>query len=96
MAHLVETMAYAGQAPWHELGNALPAKQSIDVWAQAAGMDWRIQETPVRYLASNGDSGLSGLYAEPKEFPEQKVLYRSDTQAPLSVVGSRLQRGSAA
>ena len=53
MAHLVETMAYAGQTPWHELGHALPAKQSIDVWAQAAGMDWRIQETPVRYLASD-------------------------------------------
>ena len=91
MAHLVQTMAYAGQTPWHELGNALPAKQSIDVWAQAAGMDWRIQETPVRYLATDADSGLSGLYAEPKEFPEQKVLYRSDTQAPLSVVGSRYQ-----
>ena len=94
MAHLVETMAYTGQTPWHELGHALPAKQGIDVWAQAAGMDWRIQETPVRYLASNGESAsseLSGLYAEPKEFPEQKVLYRSDTQAPLSVVGSRYQ-----
>ena len=57
MAHLIETMAYAGQTPWHELGNPLPAKQSIDVWAQAAGMDWRIQETPVRYLASDGNSG---------------------------------------
>ena len=57
MAHLIETMAYTGQTPWHELGNALPAKQSIDDWAQAAGMDWRIQETPVRYLASDGNSG---------------------------------------
>ena len=87
MAHLVETMAYAGQTPWHELGHALPAKQNIDVWAQAAGMDWRIQETPVRYLATDGDSGLpglSGLYAEPREFAEQKVLYRSDTQSPLA------------
>src|SRR5574344_2947504 len=91
MAHLVETMAYTGQTPWHELGNALPAKQSIDVWVKAAGMDWRIKETPVRYLATDDDTGLSGLYAEPKEFPEQKVLYRSDTKAPLSVVGSRYQ-----
>jgi hypothetical protein len=33
MAHLVETMAYTGQTPWHELGHALPVKQSIDVWA---------------------------------------------------------------
>lgn len=91
MTHLVETMAYTGRLPWHELGHALPAKQGIDVWAQAAGMDWRIQETPVRYLASDGKSGLSELYGEPKEFAEQKVLYRSDNQAPLSVVGSRYQ-----
>ncbi len=29
MAHLIETMAYTGQTPWHELGNALPPKQPI-------------------------------------------------------------------
>lgn len=66
MSHLIETMAYTGQAPWHELGNALPSKQGIDIWAKAAGMDWRIHETPVRYLATDSTSGLSGLYAEPK------------------------------
>ena len=91
MAHLIETMAYTGQTPWHELGNALPAKQGLDVWAKAAGMDWRIQETPVRYLATDGHGGMAGLYGESKEFPEQKVLYRSDTQAPLSVVSQRYQ-----
>jgi hypothetical protein len=78
MAHLVETMAYTGQTPWHELGHALPAKQSIDVWAQAAGMDWRIQETPVRYLASDADS-FQACMPSPR-VPEQKVLYRSDTK----------------
>lgn len=86
MSHLVETMAYTGQTPWHELGNALPAKQPIDVWAQAAGMQWQINETPVRYLAANGDNSL---YAEAKEFLEQKVLYRSDTKTALSVVSNR-------
>ena len=94
MSHLIETMAYTGQTPWHDLGSALPAKQSLEVWAQAAGMDWRIEETAVRYLATAAGSpafGLQGLYAEPKEFPEQKVLYRSDTQAPLSVVSQRYQ-----
>lgn len=88
MSHLVETMAYVGQTPWHKLGNVLPKKQPIDVWAQAAGMDWHIRETPVRYLACEGDSQL---YGEAMEFPEQKVLYRSDTKAPLSVVSGRYQ-----
>ena len=51
MSHLIDTMAYTGQTPWHQLGHALPKKQSIDVWSQAAGMQWKIQETPVRYMA---------------------------------------------
>ena len=48
MAHLVQTMAYVGETPWHNLGQQLPAKQPIDVWAREAGMDWTIRETPVR------------------------------------------------
>lgn len=91
MSHLIETMAYTGQTPWHQLGHALPQKQPLEVWAQAAGMQWQILETPVRYLAADGMDAASSLYAEPMEFPEQKVLYRSDTKAPLSVVSNRYQ-----
>ncbi|MDR0481123.1 MAG: DUF932 domain-containing protein, partial [Gallionellaceae bacterium] len=86
MSHLVETMAYTGQTPWHQLGHALPKKQPIDVWAQAAGMQWQIRATAVRYLATDG---IAPLYGEAMEFPEQKVLYRSDTKAALSVVSNR-------
>jgi phage/plasmid-like protein (TIGR03299 family) len=86
MSHLIDTMAYTGQTPWHQLGHALPKKQSIDVWANAAGMQWKIQETPVRYMAIGEDNAL---YGEALEFPEQKVLYRSDTHAALSVVSQR-------
>ena len=91
MSHLIETMAYIGQTPWHQLGHALPQKQPLEVWAQAAGMQWQILETPVRYLAADGMDAASSLYAEPMEYPEQKVLYRSDTKAPLSVVSNRYQ-----
>jgi phage/plasmid-like protein (TIGR03299 family) len=86
MAHLVQQMAYVGQTPWHGLGNQLPAKQSLDVWAEKAGMDWAICESSVRYLADQ-----SGPLGEIKTFDDQKVLYRSDTKAPLSVVGNRYQ-----
>lgn len=79
-------MAYIGETPWHSLGNALPAKQSIDVWAKEAGMDWNICETPVRYLTEQAGS-LGAIMS----FDDQKVLYRSDTKAALSVVGGRYQ-----
>ena len=91
-------MAYVGETPWHNLGQQLPAKQPIDVWAREAGMDWTIRETPVRYMATESasavgtSSSVSDLYGEPMEFPDQKVLYRSDTKAPLSVVSARCLR----
>lgn len=86
MAHLVDTMAYVGDTPWHQLGNPLPARQPIEVWAQAAGMNWRICETPVCYVTEQTDQRQTL-----QSFPEQKVLYRSDTETPLSVVSQRYQ-----
>lgn len=86
MAHLLQQMAYVGQSPWHELGNQLPAKQPIEVWAERAGMDWTICETPVRYMTEQAGS-LGSIMT----FDDQKVLFRSDTKAPLSVVGGRYQ-----
>ncbi|MBQ0753265.1 MAG: DUF932 domain-containing protein [Gammaproteobacteria bacterium] len=86
MAHLVEQMAYVGQTPWHGLGNQLASRQPLEVWTEQAGLDWRIKETPVRFI--DGDKGHLG---EILSFDDQKVLYRSDTQAPLSVVSQRYQ-----
>ena len=49
MAHHIDSMAYVGETPWHGLGNALTAQQPIEVWAQQAGMDWRIESSDVSY-----------------------------------------------
>ena len=73
MAHLLEKMAYLGQTPWHELGNQLPAKQPLEVWAKEAGMDWTIRETPVRFMADQ-----AGALGSIMTFEDQKVLYRSE------------------
>jgi phage/plasmid-like protein (TIGR03299 family) len=86
MAHLVEQMAYVGAEPWHGLGNRLPPKQSLEIWAQNAGMDWQIQESPVRFM-----SDTIGTLGTIHSFPEQKVLYRSDNKEALSVVSQRYQ-----
>ena len=76
----------ASEAPWHQLGHALPPQQSLDVWARSARMDWEIREAPVRFMAES-----AGALGAILTFPEQKVLYRSDTRAPLSVVSDRYQ-----
>jgi len=86
MAHQLEQMAYIGETPWHGLGNQLTPKQPIEVWAQQAGMDWRIESSDVSYMVKN-DRGQSIIMP----YEEQRVLYRSDTHAPLSVVSQRYQ-----
>ena len=86
MAHLIENMAYVGATPWHGLGNPLTPNQPIEVWAEQAGMDWRIESSNVSYMAQN-ERGQSIILP----FEEQRVLYRSDTHAPLSVVSQRYQ-----
>ncbi|MGF6245544.1 phage/plasmid-like protein (TIGR03299 family) [Paraburkholderia sp. GAS38] len=84
--HLVRNMAYVGETPWHGLGHQLSPHQPIEVWAREAGMDWQIEAAEVRYVAG-GSSNLGSIHA----FPEQRVLYRSDTKEPLSVVSPRYQ-----
>ena len=83
MAHEVQTMAYVDATPWHGLGNPLTPHQPIEVWQKEAGMDWRINETEVLYSIAGGN----GLHL--KNNPEHKVLFRSDTALPLSVVSKR-------
>ncbi|WP_438765339.1 DUF932 domain-containing protein [Kushneria sp. TE3] len=84
MAHQIEQMAYVGDIPWHGLGQQLSPHQPLEVWQQQAGMNWHIEETPVRFIADSA-SHLGSIHS----FPEQKVLFRSDTQTPLSVVSQR-------
>jgi phage/plasmid-like protein (TIGR03299 family) len=50
-------------------------------------MDWTIESSEVRYVSSTSSSSLGSIHA----FPEQRVLYRSDTKEALSVVSSRYQ-----
>ena len=86
MAHQLEQMAYVGETPWHGLGNQLTQNQPIEIWAQQAGMDWRIESSNVSYMAQN-ERGQSIIMP----YEDQRVLYRSDTHAPLSVVSQRYQ-----
>ncbi len=86
MAHLIESMAYVGDTPWHGLGSELSPKQPLEVWARETGMDWCIESSDVSYMANN-NKGQSLIMP----FDSNKVLYRSDNLEALSVVSQRYQ-----
>lgn len=86
MAHQIETMAYVGETPWHGLGNELSPNQPLEIWAKQAGMNWEIQSAPVNFMAEKDN--LQNIIMP---YNDHKVLYRSDTLEPLSVVSQRYQ-----
>lgn len=73
------SMAYVGDTPWHGLGQQLTIDSPIEVWAQQAGMDYFIEETPVEFTVNN----------EHKLYTGKKVLFRNDNGTALSVVSDR-------
>jgi phage/plasmid-like protein (TIGR03299 family) len=83
MAHeLTETngtieMAYVGEKPWHGLGQELTEGATIEQWKAAAGMEWQIGRSRVRY--GKGD----------RIFDDAHVLFRNDTGDALSVVSPK-------
>lgn len=67
----------AREAIWHGLGNNLEEGLPLERWKTAAGMDFDVLESAVKFYDQEGVATFEG----------KKVLYRSDTNAPLSVVG---------
>lgn len=81
--------AFAGQSAWHGLGNQLEVGASIETWAQAAKMEWEIFRTAVKFdVVSNEVLADDSVFMNTLVYPDKNVLYRSDTNAPLSVVSS--------
>jgi hypothetical protein len=84
MAHLVEQMAYAG-APLAWSGQSPDPKQPLEVWQREAGMDWKIQESPVHFKAET-----VGTWARFTPFRNRRCSI-APTPRPLSVVSNRYQ-----
>jgi phage/plasmid-like protein (TIGR03299 family) len=74
-------MAYVGETPWHGLGQSLGRGRTIEEWQQAAGMDWKIARSRVRY----GDA------ANTRIIEDKHVLFRSDTKDALGIVSDKFQ-----
>ncbi len=74
MAHLVETMAYAGEVPWHGLGVRVPADLSPDQMLEKAGLDWTVSKR--RMVTEDGIA-----------VPEKMALVRDSDKSVLDIVG---------
>lgn len=81
MSHMIDTsndrnnIAFVGETPWHKLGQRLTPGADIVTWTREAGLEWTALESPVLY--ENG---------ELHTWNDRKVIFRSDTGAPLAVV----------
>lgn len=74
-------MAYAGESCWHGLGQELAKGASIEEWRKAAGMDWKINRSRVKY----GDESNFRI------MENRHVLFRSDTKAALGIVSPQFK-----
>ena len=84
MAHLIESMAYANQVPWHGLGNNIDADSTIDEWQRQAGLDWTVSKRPVMF-PNDLSPGLHSTHT----FKDKFVLARDTDNTPFSVVSDR-------
>ena len=76
MAHMVETMAYAGEVPWHGLGVPVSNDLTPIQMMEKAGVDWRVQEVET-FIEYNGKRQTTG----------QKALVRETDGRILTTVG---------
>lgn len=77
MAHLVETMAYAGATPWHGLGVQVPSDLSPQQMLEKAGLDWTVEKVPA--FANVGGKQTSVGWS---------ALVRNTDESILSVVSN--------
>ena len=81
MSHQVETMAYAGEVPWHGLGVKVNDDLTVDEMIAAAGLDWTVSKQPTFYRI--GDKEIAtGKYALIRDTDKQFLSNVSDGWEP--------------
>ena len=66
MAHMVETMAYAGEVPWHGLGVPVSNDLTPAQMQEKAGLDWKVREVEsfIEFDGKRMATGLKSLVRE--------------------------------
>jgi phage/plasmid-like protein (TIGR03299 family) len=75
MAHMIETMAYAGETPWHGLGKKVLPDLTPAQMLKEANLDWTVEKVPT-FITRHGK----------KIATDQRALVRSSDDAILTMV----------
>lgn len=78
MPAAVETIAWTGEAPWHNLGKEVRHDLSPSAMQHEAGLDWLVEKVPLRYEFDGG-----------KHDSDQFALVRTSDGSMLDIVKSR-------
>ena len=86
MTHEVETMAFAGEVPWHGLGTPVNNDMSAQEMLEASGCDWQVQLTQNHYPPSHATHPS-------KPIPESYFIERTNDGSILGeyVAGTQYQ-----
>lgn len=93
MAHLVETMAYANEVPWHGLGKKVHPNMTPTEMLVEAGLDWTVSKRPAYFPDKancwnlNDPRGEAGLVHASDSF----FIVRDSDNSVLSPAGTGYQ-----
>ena len=76
-----DAIAYVGETPWHGLGQQLTPDSSLETWATEAGLDFKLQTTPILFQPTADRIN--------HVFNGKTVIYRQDSAEALGIVSNR-------
>ncbi len=80
MAHLIESMFYTREEPWHGLGTRIPEEVTSAEAIKLAGLDWDVELRPTAY------QDVFGRYID---VPGKHTVVRKTDNRPYNVVGAQ-------
>jgi len=80
MAHLIESMMYVREEPWHGLGTRIEAEATSAEALRAAGLDWEVELLPV-YRGDTMDRTIL--------IPDKRAVVRKTDGRTYNVVGDQ-------
>ena len=84
MAHQIETIAYAGETPWHGLGVRVEPTLTAAEMMKVAELDWTVSKRKLSYkVGKDSRKALPGRYAVVRDSDDQFMGLSADRYEPL-------------